>query len=365
MALSLSRAAKLATVLLAGTMAWTSAEACTGITFTAKDGSVVRGRTMEFNYDMKSNVIVSPRGFERTGTTPDGTPGLTWKAKYASVGTNALDIPVMIDGLNEKGLSAGIFYFAESAKYQDYTAEDAGKTLGIWELASYILDNFATTEEVKDALPNVLVAASKLQPYNVVLPGHLVVTDVSGKTIVIEYSQGGLHIFDNEVGVITNNPTFDWHMQNLQNYVNLNLDNAPSQKVGQATIQGFGQGTGLLGMPGDFTAPSRFVRATIFSNGVPQPENAEDATFETFHILNNFDIPRGVVREPGKDQNGNQLVDYTQWTTTSDLKQKRFYFRTYENSDIRYVDLNAQDLDAADIKTISMGGYETATEVGN
>ncbi|AJY47513.1 linear amide C-N hydrolase [Martelella endophytica] len=355
---------KLAAALMASAMlAAPAAEACTGITLTAADGSVVRARTMEFGVDLQSDVIVSPRNYERTGETPDQKPGLSWKAKYASVGTNGAGLPVIVDGLNEKGLSVGIFYFDQSAQFQPYDAADPSKTIAPWQLGSYILDNFAGVEEVKAALPDINVAPVVLEQFKIVLPVHYIVTEESGKSIVIEYVDGKLSVQDNPLGVITNNPPFDWHMTNLKNYVNLDYANVEPKKLGDLTISGFGQGTGMLGAPGDFTSPSRFVRAAFFQTGVAQGKTSDDAIFEAFHILNNFDIPKGSVREMGSD--GQYTPDYTQWTSADDLSQKRFYFRTYDNSTIRFVDLLKQDLDAKDIKTIKMDGYETAEEVGN
>ncbi len=99
-----------------------SAPACTGITLTAADGTVVHARTLEFAIDIDSNVIVVPRGYARVGTTPDGKPGLKWKAKYASVGANGVGLPFIFDGVNEKGLAVGTFYFPTSAGYMPYTA---------------------------------------------------------------------------------------------------------------------------------------------------------------------------------------------------------------------------------------------------
>ena len=108
--------------------------ACTGIRLTAADGSIVAARTLEFSIDLDSNVLVVPRGYARTGTTPDGKEGLKWTSKYASVGANGVGLPVIFDGFNEKGLYAGFFYFPTSAGYMPYAAADAGKTLEPWEL---------------------------------------------------------------------------------------------------------------------------------------------------------------------------------------------------------------------------------------
>ena len=115
----------------------------------------------------------------------------------------------------------------------------------------------------------------------------------------------------------------------------------------------------MLGMPGDFTPPSRFVRAAAFSQSVLEPKTGDDAVLTAFHILNNFDIPKGAAREVQKDEHGNILADYTLWTSASDLKAKRYYFRTYEDSRIRMVDLTKINLDAKAIVTFPMHGEET------
>src|SRR5689334_22792046 len=109
-----------------------SAYACTGIQLTAADGTVIHARTLEFGTDLKSEILMVPRGYERTGTTPDGKPGLKWKAKYASTGMNGVGMPILFDGVNEKGLAAGLFYFPDTAGYMPYTAADAGKTIAQW-----------------------------------------------------------------------------------------------------------------------------------------------------------------------------------------------------------------------------------------
>ena len=340
-----------------------SAEACTGIRLTAQDGSVIHARTLEFAVDLKSDVIVVPRGYSRIGTTPDGKNGLKWKSKYASVGANGVGMPVIFDGFNEKGLAIGLFYFPGTAKYMDYTAADAGKTVAPWEMGSWMLENFATVEEVKENAGKIVVPAVVFEAWGFAPPVHYVVHDASGKSIVIEYVNGKLNIHDNPLGVITNSPTFDWHMTNLRNYVNFSLSNVPPVQLGPVKLTPFGQGSGMLGLPGDFTPPSRFVRAVAFSQSVLPSKTGRDAVIQAFHILNNFDIPKGAARDREKDKYGNIIADYTIWTSASDLKAKRFYFRTYANSRIRMVDLKKMDPDAKEIKKISMKGEEEIEEL--
>ena len=336
-----------------------AAQACTGIQLIAEDGTVVYARTMEFGNDIQSDVIMIPRGYARVGTTPDGKEGLKWKAKYASVGANGVGLPVLFDGLNEKGLAAGMFYFPTSAGYMPYTAADAGKTIAQWEVGSWILENFASVEEVKANIGNIVVPAVVFCGWGFAPEAHYIVHDASGKSIVIEYVGGKLNVHDNPLGVLTNSPTFDWHMTNLRNYLNFSMTNAPPVQLGSVKLLPTGQGSGMLGLPGDFTPPSRFVRAVAFSQSVFKPKTGDDAVLEAFHVLNQFDIPKGAAREHEKDAHGNVLADYTLWTSANDLKAKRFYFRTYENSQIRMVDLMKMKLDAKDITKISMKGAES------
>ena len=335
-----------------------TAQACTGIRLVAADGTVVYARTLEFAVDIHSDVIMVPRGYARIGSTPEGKAGLKWKVKYASIGANGLGMPFIFDGLNEKGLAIGLFYFPTTAGYMPYSGGDAGKTIAPWEMGSWILDNFATVEEVKANVSKIVVAEVVFKDWGFVPPVHFVVHDASGKSIVIEYVGGKLNVHENPLGVMTNSPTFDWHMTNLRNYVNFSLTNVPPVQLGPVKLVPFGQGSGMLGLPGDFTPPSRFVRAVAFSQSLLPSKTGTDAVLQAFHILNNFDLPKGALREDEKDDHGNILADYTVWTSANDLKAKRFYFRTYQNSQIRMVDLTKMNLDAMDLTKISMAGDE-------
>jgi len=352
---------------IAVAMVWSgaaqSAQACTGIRLIAQDGTVVHARTLEFGIDLESNVIMVPRGYARVGTTPDGKEGLKWKTKYATLGANGAGLPFIFDGLNEKGLAVGTFYFPTSAGYMPYQASAADKSIAPWEVGSWMLENFASVDEVRENISKIVVPEVVFKAWGFAPPVHYVVQDSSGKGIVIEYVGGKLVVYDNPLGVITNSPAYDWHMTNLRNYVNFSLSNVPPVKLGPVTLEPLGQGSGMLGIPGDFTPPSRFVRAVAFSQSVLPSQTGDDAVLEAFHILNNFDIPKGAARAHEKDSHGNIEADYTLWTSANDLKRKRFYFRTYENSQIRMVDLTKMNLESKDIVTVSMKGEEVIKSV--
>jgi choloylglycine hydrolase len=125
-------------------------------------------------------------------------------------------------------------------------------------------------------------------------------------------------------------------------------------------IKGLGQGSGMLGLPGDFTPPSRFVRAVAFSKTALPVEKAQDGVLQAFHILNQFDIPKGAARG---FEHGKEVADYTLWTSAADLANRRYYFRTCDSSRIRMMDMKAVDLEAKAIKTISMKGDEQIEDV--
>ena len=343
------------TVVAITCVAASTLRACTGITIKPKDGSVIFARTLEFASDLHSEIIVIPRGKEFVGTAPGDKPGLRWKTKYATVGANAFGLPVVVDGINEQGLHVGLFYFPGFAKYQSVKPEDAGKALAPWEIATYLLGSCSNIQETADAAKSVLVGEVVQKNMGFVPPVHFIVTDASGKSVVVEYVSGELKIHANPLGVMSNAPTFDWHMTNLSNYVLMSPNNIEKIDLGGKEIKSLGQGSGMLGLPGDFTPPSRFVRAVAFSKTALPVSDAKAGVLQAFHILNQFDIPKGAAR--GHEQ-GQEVADYTLWTSASDLKNRRYFIRTFQNSRIRMVDLNSLNLNAPEIKTISINGDE-------
>lgn len=338
----------------------TVACACTGITIRPADGSVVFSRTMEFGADLKSNVIIIPRGHQFHGTAPGDKPGMRWKTKYGIVGTNAFDEPLIADGLNEKGLHIGVFYFPGYAQYQPVGPEEADRALAPWELGTYLLGACSNVDEAVEAANQVLVGEVVMEKMGIVPPLHLIATDASGKSVVFEHVAGKLTIHPNPLGVMTNSPQFDWHMTNLSNYVTMTPKNFEGIDLAGNKITPLGQGSGMLGLPGDFTPPSRFVRAVAFSQTALPVETAEQGVLQAFHILNQFDIPKGAAMGI---EHGVEVADYTLWTSAVDLKNLRHYFRTFENSQIRMVDLKQVDFDAPTIKTISMRGEEIIADL--
>lgn len=332
---------------------------CTSFQVKAQDGSVVYCRSMEFGFPMQSEIVIVPRGAAYVGTAPENHPGLSWKVVYGFLGMNQSAAPQLVnDGMNEKGLVVGCLYLPGYAKYETVKPSQYEKTLGAWELPSYLLSICATVEEVKSALARLFVAEQGTPQLNgFILPIHFHVCDASGKSLVIEFINGERRIYDNPIGVLTNSPPFDWQMTHLMGYVNLSPSNVPSLQLKNYKVPFFGQGSGLLGLPGDFTPPSRFVRAALFSSFAGSPRNALQAVRLGFHILNTFDIFEGIIRPSAKEEKtpeGFPHSDITQWIVVHDQTNKKTYFRSYESLAIQRVDLKMVDFTEGGLRQISM-----------
>jgi len=316
--------------------ATTPSLACTNLALKAKDGTAVRARTMEFANLLHSSVSVVPAGASMRGTLPDGGKGIAYTTKYNMLGANALGQDIILDGLNDQGLSIGLLYFPGFAEYAKVTPENSDRAMAPHEFGNWVLGNFASIDELKAGLDKVAIVPTPAPVLNQVQPLHFIVSDASGKSIVIEPVGGELKVYDNPLGVMTNAPGFDWHLTNLRNYVNLSVTSVPPVDLDGTEFRQLGNGAGMHGLPGDFTPPSRFVRAVAFSQAEYPSDTAEDVVMSGFHLMNQFDIPYGAVREEsGKEQ----LAELTQWTTVSDMKNLRFYFKTYGNQEIHMIDL--------------------------
>jgi choloylglycine hydrolase len=320
-----------------------TAQACTSFLIRTSDNSTVYARTMEFGFEMESRALVIPRNYKMAATGTGGKPGMSWTGKYAAVGLNAMGAATLVDGMNEKGLVGGILYFPGFAGYTDPAKADPAKSLAPWEVLTWALTSFATIAEVKAAIGEIAVVDIVEETMKITPPVHYTLHDATGASLVIEPVDGKLKIYDNPLGVMTNSPSFDWHMTNLRNYLKLSPVNAEPLKIGSETFAPLGQGSGMLGIPGDPTPPSRFLRALGYTLSVEKKPSGPESVRLAEHILNNFDIPKGWVRD--KNQ-GKEPLEYTQWSSVADVANLVYYVKTYEDQVLRGIDLKSFDLNA-------------------
>lgn len=328
-----------AACLMAAAGSLAPAAACTGISFTAANGDYVQARTIEWGETpLPSEYVIMPRGYETVSYTPSGKNGLVFRARYGVVGLAVVQKEFIAEGLNEAGLSAGLFYFPRYGYYPPYDSLQNSRTLSDLQVVPWILSQFATIDELKAAIADVRLVS--LDSPGMTSTVHWRIGDAKGNQVVLEFIDGVPQFYDNPVGVLTNSPGFPWHLTNLNNYVNLYAGGAPAHKLADLTVFPFGAGSGLLGLPGDVTPPSRFVRVAFYKATAPQKANGYETVLQCFHILNNFDIPIGTEFPEGKVPD---IPSATQWTSAVDLTARKIYYKTSYNNTIRCIDLNQID----------------------
>lgn len=332
--------------------------ACTGITLHAKNNDTVVARTVDWHgAEMDNMYVIVPRGHEQTSLTPDGKmDGHKFTSVYGYVGLAVQTPDFVIDGMNEAGLAAGLFYFPDYGEYPWYNKNDRENSIADFELVAWMLSRFSTIDQIKDAIKNITV--TNIDPSASTV--HWRITDATGKQVILEFIDGAAHFYDSTVGAISNSPGYPWHITNLNNYINLEPGTNNPKKLGDITLRPFGSDSKMLGLPGDFTPPSRFVRAALLSNySIPQ-KNGYDSAMQAFHILNNLDVPLGVEFNSGSATNN--MPSATQWTIANDMGNRVVYYHTMYNRTIRSIDMKNIDfanvrfqyapLDTAKVQTI-------------
>ena len=338
--------------LALGLLSSPSADACTGIKLSAKDGSKIIARTLEWgSFEMPSQLFVMPRGYVKHAIMPDGSKGLTYTSKYGYVGIGVHKQNYVTEAVNEKGLTVESFFFPNYGKSEEFDVSKKDISITDAEILSWIVGSFATVEEMLNNLDKVRMiefGKGSASP-------HFSIMDATGRQVVLEYYDNKWHVFENKVGVVTNAPGFEWHVTNLNNYINvLGGTTKPRNLNEEVTLKSFGVGSAGLGLPGDLTPPSRFVRAAFYVNTARPTENGEETVMQSFHILNNFDIPVGS--EFGEEERDKipAMPSATQWISVTDTKALKFYYNTQWNNTIRCIDLNKIDFDKTEYKTMPL-----------
>ncbi|MBX9952551.1 MAG: choloylglycine hydrolase family protein [Candidatus Obscuribacterales bacterium] len=336
--------------------------ACTDFRLNATDGSIVVGRSMEWGLDLKSQLQKHSRGEQIQSHAPGGKMGLSWKSKYGFVGINSYGTELSLDGLNERGFSIELLWLPGS-KYQTIAAGDESKAVSLLDFGTWLLGNFSSVEEAKAALKNIRVWAPSLPEWGGEPTAHIALHDADGKSAVIEFTDGSMNIFDNPNGILTNAPTFDWQITNLRNYIDLSPVSHSGKSFGELDLLPTGQGTGLCGMPGDLSPPSRFVHTTAYVHFSKRAVDAKSAVLLAQHILNSVDIPVGVIRTA---DSADAHCDYTQWIVIKDLKNRVLHFRAYSDFSLHTVQLAQMDFsEGSKAKSCPIAGDAFFCDVSN
>lgn len=328
------------------------AAGCSAVQWETQDGRVLWARNMDFNRMAQGSApTYLPAGTEYAvcAVEKNGTlmPEMRQRAAYAALGTGlmlAQGIPVLYEGINEKGLMGGQLYYREFACYEGKGREGASLCpVQPPFLVYHLLAQCAGVEEVVQQLEQG-IALLPLPLLGAVPPLHWSFCDRTGECIAVEPDAGGLRIYRNTVGVLTNSPSYSWHRLNLLNYAGLrDLDYDAVQLCGDSIPQCF-SGSGMQGLPGDFSSPSRFVRLAMLKKCAVPGENEVDGAAKLFHLMQSAAFPLGAVRvsEPGHVTERDEGVvpfDYTLYTVVLCAQSLRCYWTSYENQRVQYLEL--------------------------
>lgn len=303
---------------------------CTAITFSASHHCFGRNLDLEYTYD--ETVTVTPRRY------PFCYRHLpTEREHLAMIGiATVIDgYPLYYDAMNEQGLCMAGLNFVGNTVYQSFKVDQTN--LATFELIPYLLGRFETVEEVKHALEHIRILATAFRDDLPTSELHWMIADRT-QSAVLECDKNGIHFYDSPIGVLTNNPPFPFQMQNLISYRNLTAEESQNRFCKSVELPAYSRGMGALGLPGDLSSPSRFVRASFVKCNSVRPSDPIATVGQLFHILSSVEQQEGCVRVGSANER-------TQYSSCCDMDAGIYYYRTYENSQICGVDLFCERLD--------------------
>lgn len=315
---------------------------CTAVTYHTKDHYF--GRNFDLEYSYHETVVITPRNFPFSFRKAGEE-----KHHYAMIGMAyvAEDYPLYYDAMNEKGLAIAGLNFPDNAVYHE---EDPSRiNLGSFELIPYLLCRCANLQEAREELEKINIAKIDFSEQLPASPLHWIVADKTG-SLTIESVKDGLKIYENPVGILTNNPPFDIQMFQLNHYMSLSTEPAENHLSPALDLKPYSRGMGALGLPGDLSSASRFVKAAFTKLHSLSGESEAESISQFFHILGSVCQQRGCVHM------GEGNYEITIYSSCCNLEKGIYYYRTYENSQITAVELWKEDVDGT--KCIS---YELRT----
>lgn len=312
---------------------------CTAITFSSKDHYF--GRNLDFEYDFGETVVVTPRNYPLPYRYKE-----TDHHHFAMIGMALIkdDYPLYFDATNEYGLSMAGLYFPGNAVYQPYDVN--ADNITPFEFIPRILSKCKVVSQAKTQLTNLNLVSTPFSPECPLSPLHWIIAD-KYDAITVEPTADGIKIYDNPIGVLTNNPPFDFHMHNLANFMNLTREEPINRFAPICAITPYSRGMGAIGLPGDLSSASRFVRAAFVKlNSVC--DSSEDATMNQF-----FHILRSVEQQNGCAKVG-ELYEKTIYTSCCNIDKGIYYYTTYANSQITAIHMRRTDLDSNQVSVFPL-----------
>ena len=312
---------------------------CTGVRFGDGEGNMYFGRNLDWSTPYGQKVVITPRGYKYSSAfLGEMTPKCGAIIGMAVVAENR---PLYFDCANESGLAIAGLNFPGYAAYATDAVE--GKTnVAAYEFPLWVVMNFKTVDEAEEALKNTVIVAKSVNDQYPVSELHFIIGD-SKRSIVVEYTDKGMEIFHNDVDVLTNQPGYSWHHENLRNYMNLFPQMPAEVKWQNASLKPFGSGSLMRGIPGDYYASSRFVRVAYLNTHYPTKKTEEENVSRLFHTL------AGVAMIDGAAQMADGKYEITVYTGGYSSASKTYYYNTYEDPTIKSFKMADFELDSSDV----------------
>ena len=308
---------------------------CTAVTYKTKD--FYFGRTLDYEYSYREEVTITPRKYEFKFKNKE-----TISNHYAIIGMAyvAENYPLYYDAINEKGLGMAGLNFVGNAHYNEIQPNK--DNIAQFEFIPWILSQCATTREAKNLIEKINLINI---PFNEQLPLaqlHWIISDAK-ESITVESVKEGIKVYDNPVGVLTNNPPFDKQLFALNNYINISNKSPKNTFSDKLELQQYSRGMGAIGLPGDLSSQSRFVRVSFVKMNSVSGQNEKESVSQFFHILNSVDQQRGCCElEDGK-------YEITIYTSCCNATKGIYYYTTYDNHQITAVDMYKENLDGNEL----------------
>lgn len=305
---------------------------CTAVTYKTKD--FYFGRTLDYDFSYDERVTITPRNYPFAFRHKDNIDN-----HYAIIGMAYIvdNYPLYYDATNEKGLSmaglnfVGFACYNKNLQYFDNIAS--------FEFIPWILSNCANVKQARDLIKRINIVNTpfneKLQPSHL----HWIIADKE-QSITVESVREGLKVHDNPVGVLTNNPPFDEQMFNLNNYMHLSNKEPKNNFSPKLDLYAYSRGMGALGLPGDLSSGSRFVRACFTKLNSVSADSESESVNQFFHILGSVEQQRGCCDV------GDNVFEITIYTSCCNADKGIYYYTTYGNHQITAVDMNKENLDS-------------------
>lgn len=307
---------------------------CTAVSVTAGDHYF--GRNLDYEYDFGEKIVITPRKYEFKFQNGEATG-----EHYAIIGM-ALpknDYPLYFDAANEAGLSVAGLNFPHFARYNH---KREGKTnIASYEFIPWVLTNCSTVDGAKKLLENLSVTDDAFDESTPPTPLHWLISDRE-RSITVEQTQKGLFVYDNPVGVLTNSPTFDFHLFYLNNYLSLSCEEPQNTFSEKLSLAPYSRGMGGIGLPGDLSSQSRFVRAAFTSLNSVWESGENERVHQFFHILQSVAQTKGCARVEGE-------FEMTNYSSCINTDKGIYYYATYYNQAISKVEMHTENLDGENL----------------